>query len=378
MKRPLLSRNPRRSAFRVPPSAFTLVELLVVITIIGILTSLVTAAAVTARRRAKIAAVVIEVKQLEMACQAYKEKFGEYPPDFAGLASNDTTGTVQTAAQNTILRHLARAFPRYQPGISKNWTHTGWAGLIDDLAADPVSGYASYNIPGWGLDVSTSTNGTNVLSALSALTFWLGGKPDWLADASGDVTLSIGTKILSTKPVKGFLGFSANPANPFDASPSRIQPFFEFDLTCLSYATANPGGITFWPGSACDRNGKSPVVYFRANNGTYFEEGATTSVKFCGYDPIYVFAAADTRLSTFAVGSLAITWINPSSFQIFCSGLDASYGTLTPILPGMTSPDTTTKDPNNCLAFPTGENYAPETYDDITNFSGGTLEDKIP
>ena len=60
--------------------AFTLVELLVVITIIGILTGLVTAAAVAARRRAKIATVVMEVKQLEAACQAYKEKFGEYPP----------------------------------------------------------------------------------------------------------------------------------------------------------------------------------------------------------------------------------------------------------------------------------------------------------
>jgi hypothetical protein len=30
------------------------------------------------------------------------------------------------------------------------------------------------------------------------------------------------------------------------------------------------------------------------------------------------------------------------------------------------------------LQFPSGENYAPETYDDITNFSSGTLEDSIP
>ena len=63
-------------------------ELLVVITIIGILTGLVTAAAVAARRRAKIATVVMEVKQLETACQVYKEKFGEYPPDFAGVMAS--------------------------------------------------------------------------------------------------------------------------------------------------------------------------------------------------------------------------------------------------------------------------------------------------
>jgi hypothetical protein len=30
------------------------------------------------------------------------------------------------------------------------------------------------------------------------------------------------------------------------------------------------------------------------------------------------------------------------------------------------------------LLFPSGDNYAPNTYDDITNFSNGTLEDQIP
>jgi hypothetical protein len=30
------------------------------------------------------------------------------------------------------------------------------------------------------------------------------------------------------------------------------------------------------------------------------------------------------------------------------------------------------------LKYPTGENYVENTYDEITNFSGGTLEDAIP
>ena len=62
---------------------FTLVEMLVVITIIGILAGLAIPAVIVARNRAKITAVAMDIKQLEMACQHYKEKFGEYPPDFA-------------------------------------------------------------------------------------------------------------------------------------------------------------------------------------------------------------------------------------------------------------------------------------------------------
>ncbi len=66
-------------------AGFTLVEMLVVITIIGILAGLVIPAVVVAMRKAKEATIVMEISQLDMALKAYKEKFGEYPPDFAGL-----------------------------------------------------------------------------------------------------------------------------------------------------------------------------------------------------------------------------------------------------------------------------------------------------
>ena len=62
--------------------------------------------------------------------------------------------------------------------------------------------------------------------------------------------------------------------------------------------------------------------------------------------------------------------MNQQSVQIFSSGLDTLYGTLTNNGNASILTDR--------LYFPTGDNYSPQTYDDITNFSGGTLEDKIP
>ena len=343
MKRQFFSRDSRSSAFRLPPSAFTLVEMLVVITIIGILASLITAAAISARRTAKNAAIVMEVKQLEMACQAYKEKFGEYPPDFA---ANDPSEVYPEAADGTtaywqraVLRHLARAFPRYRPGITTSPTpfaKKNWLGLLDDIS-------------GWGLNVTS-------LTPVGAMAFWLGGQPVWNGPA--------GNPTDPTKPVTAFRGFSANPANPFDNSPSRIQPFYEFNLMCLMYRATD--GLAVWPTSACDQ-GSSPMVYFRANNGTYLQEGSNTAVKSYG-TTVVMYPAVDTRLSNLAALA-SLTWVNPKSFQIFCSGQDMTYGTLG------TTPTLT---PNNVLAFPAGTNYGAATFDDITNFSGGKLEDAIP
>jgi hypothetical protein len=224
--------------------------------------------------------------------------------------------------------------------------------------------------------------------------------PDWLIDNTiGTVQLASGEKIVPTNPVRGFRGFSADPTDPFDAKPgltapsaSRTTPFYDFNVNCVGVVVVpaasgatRPVGLGLWPTRACDK-GYYPLVYFRANNGTYFAEGSTTAIKNMPYydatatppwQPL-VCPAIDTRLSTIATGTLS--WVNPQSVQIFSSGRDLTYGILgtTTFGGGITG---------NVLQFPTGENYtntsasAPNktyTYDDITNFSEGTLEDRIP
>ena len=201
---------------------FTLIELLVVIIIIGILAGLITAAAIAARRRAIIASIVTDVKQLEAACTTYQSDFGEFPPDFANVSDVDTSGSptaVAIAAQQAVLRHLAKRFPRYVPGVAGGGT--GWAGFVADLKA----------ANGWNMDVSSTGISPYFLSPAGALCFWLGGKPDWLpSSASGTtlVTLPDNSTVAANNPVRGFLGFSANPLNPFDNSTSRSSAALRF------------------------------------------------------------------------------------------------------------------------------------------------------
>ena len=323
---------------------FTLVELLVVITIIGILVGLTIPAVIYVRVIAKQAAVTLDLKQLEMACQAYKEKFGEYPPDFAGVYLSSPEGDAPRAA---VMRHLAKAFPRYQPGIPAGLGNTGWQGFLDDVQA------------GWGINTGTG------LTPATSLTFWLGGKPQWIDPSD------------STKGIRGFSGFCANPANPFDISTSRIKPFYEFALTRLNLLS---GGLVYWPQGAEGNKTTAPIVYFRAENGNYTRNGNPVDGSLSNVKNIdgSLCPAIDTRLSNINGlynydGSLpnpVYSWINPRSFQIFSSGLDVLYS----------SPQGSTLELGVCLAFPTGENYDPvgQTYDDITNFSDGTLENAMP
>jgi len=312
------------------PGGFTLVEMLVVITIIGILAGLVTAAALSARNRARIAVISLELNQLDMALKAYKEKFGEYPPDFAGV---NITGTTGDAARNAVLRHLAKAFPRYVP--AGNDIKTRWDNFANDCST-------------WNVNPSNFGD----YGPFFALTFWLGGRA---------VDVVTGT-------VTGFSGFSANPQNPFDiTTPSRIGPFFEFDLSRVSISTTNGNGIRYWPSNAEGDKIGGAIVYFRAENGVYRYGGVTNALSKRVTDTtgIVVYPAGDTRLG-FSTTAGSNSWINPRSFQILSSGMDVTYGSLT------SGSDTVG------LAFPDGTNYADETFDDITNFSGGTLEDAIP
>jgi general secretion pathway protein G len=72
-------RGPARDTPRQDPTAFTLVELLVVIAILGILMSLVTAGAQTARRRGAVTKAKAMIGSLETAIAMYEADMGEYP-----------------------------------------------------------------------------------------------------------------------------------------------------------------------------------------------------------------------------------------------------------------------------------------------------------
>jgi prepilin-type N-terminal cleavage/methylation domain-containing protein len=62
-------------------AAFTLIELLTVIVIIGILASLTVGVAGIASRRSKVSRTQAELARLDLAIREYKARFGFYPPD---------------------------------------------------------------------------------------------------------------------------------------------------------------------------------------------------------------------------------------------------------------------------------------------------------
>jgi type II secretory pathway pseudopilin PulG len=251
------------------------VELLVVITIIGMLAGMISVVAIRVRRTAKNAVMKVEVSSLDQALNAFKEKFGTYPPD----------------ATANINQFLAVAFPRYSGGWPPNLPGTD---------------------PSWS---SVS------LTPSTALTIWLGG-------ATGN-------------------GFSANPLNPFDDNPTRIGPFFTFDMSRV-VASA----YTYFPnnGLGTSTTTNSPYVYFCAQNGTYSSSSSctfTTSSTTSTCKP-YI----DTRLGSGV-------YANATTFQILCPGQDGTYG--------------------SGVSYPYGSDYTlPQQLDDITNFSTSTLGNDQP
>lgn len=336
------------NATKKPPRhGFTLVEMLAVVVIIAILASLITAAAIAARRKAKIAVINMEINQLDMAVKAYKEKFGDYPPDFWGV--NHTNATIQANARAAILRHLRKAFPRY--------TLTGTATQQwDQFRLDVKKATGNTSDGTGGLNIDT-------LTPAAAMTFCLGGIPS--------------RSPCSTK----LLGFSANPSNPFypyDGTGSRLPSLFEFDEARLlvQYNTST-GYPTIWPMYAPDisSGNNAPYVYFRARRDSITgrqEYGTVSGTTFTPFSlqlsttnicvPYHVSDTDDPTI--LSVSANVRKWNNPRTFQIISAGMDGMFS-----------------HPASLLLFRhagSGSYFSGGDYDNQTNFCKGTLEDELP
>jgi len=85
--------------------AFTLVEMLVVIAIIGILASVLLPVLSNAKKKAAIAKAKMEMSQIENAIIAYETEYGRFPSSpgaAAGGVPDFTFGTINTGANYTI------------------------------------------------------------------------------------------------------------------------------------------------------------------------------------------------------------------------------------------------------------------------------------
>ncbi len=173
------TRRPRRSAF-------TLVELLVVITIIIILMGLLTPVIWIAITNAKEGRIKVEIGMLDSAFKAYKEKYGSYPPsDFTNVTNTSSPQYIALAT------HLAKAFP-------------------------------SCNVQA---EISDMVN-HKVNSPAKAVTFWLSG---FSTDPE--------------HPISGLPG-GANATNP---PQPRNAPFVDFDKTRLTFPDGATNAACYCP-----------------------------------------------------------------------------------------------------------------------------------
>lgn len=358
---------------RRPRRGFTLVEMLAVVLIIGILAGLITAAAIKAKDRAKLTVVKLEVSQLDMAINSYKDKYGDYPPDFWGVdrvADNVTTDRVCEAARAAVIRHLRMVFPKYIPGRPSGNTGTPWQRVSADVA----------------LYVGGPSPGLRDLDPASAIVFWLGGMP-----------ATDGTKTLT--------GFSANPEDPFGASGSRTQKLYEFDETRLVGFDETVPGWTDWPtyipeGVRVRTSGNPlpgenvPYVYFKARMDATTGRVEYASARPANVNPMIPFSyqhaannicvpyLADVRNTANSnppnpasvLTTVVREWKNPESFQLIAPGLDGLFG--------QGARNRFRLVPSSQAAgsrFQSGAAYPPlyeDDLDNVTNFSKGKLEDE--
>jgi len=203
----LATRHSRGEAARF---AFTLLELLIAISIIAILAGLILTVASSASVRAHNAQVSAEIQSLSAGISAFKQRFGVEPPSSITLYEQGTTIAAAGTGWNSDPRSM---------------------GLIRQIWPQFDFTYAAYASQGNVVDINGNGTTNDVISLTGAecLVFFLGGVP---SGSGGNP-----------------MGFSQNPADPFNvpgvgASRQVVgtnrEHFADFDVSRLFlYPPAN-------------------------------------------------------------------------------------------------------------------------------------------
>ena len=272
-------------------SAFTLIEILIVIAIIAILASLILAGVVAVRNRIPVATTQNDILQLSTAMNAFYSKYKFYPPNRFRLCSSRTRYTTNPSpnTEPQLDPQSIAAISTMFPNI--NWTAIAWDGA--------------------------NTNIYTILEGDQCLVFFLGGIPNG-----------------NGKPP---LGFSTNPANPAAAAtaadPDRIKWMNSFDgsrIMILTHPVADRSTGTFpsyldgfaanlpAAGNPAGTKQKQPYLYFSSMSLVKRENG---------YDPT---ASSPLNISVSPYSQVPasnpIKYWNSSTFQIISAGPDGSFG----------------------------------------------------
>jgi prepilin-type N-terminal cleavage/methylation domain-containing protein len=152
-------------------SAFTLIELLAVITIIGILAGLTLGAAGAVRRHGATSTAKAEVAALQAACDRYYADYNFYPSD-TSAAPSAVNPTNYTAAGQVLFTNLLGSATLTAAPNSKRYFEPKPAMVNGNYFIDPW-GYAyGYNSDGTNAPLIWSTAGTTKGETNKWITSW--------------------------------------------------------------------------------------------------------------------------------------------------------------------------------------------------------------
>ena len=328
-----------------PPSphhrrrGFTLIEVLVVITILAILAAFLVPALSGASLRARIVQVRTDISAIESAIGQFKTDFNMEPPSGIVLyergedANNNGNITNDPApnwgydnrgpayeTQRTRSRAIIRQlWPQFDFRLNRDINRNG----------DPTESFD--------------------LRGSESLVLFLGGAIGY-DDTNSNSQRDPGEKAY-------LAGFSKNPANPFAADGNRQGPYFEFRNDRLSESTVNTGFFVYrdpWPSQT------NPYMYVSSYGGKGYRQ---LDLGMGGLQHWYLQGTAATSQPWLA-----------TKYQIISPGPDGQYG-----VGGPFQPTQSVALPAWNRTTPAGSwtvaDRAPEA-DNITNFHSGRLSDK--
>jgi prepilin-type N-terminal cleavage/methylation domain-containing protein len=375
-------------------TAFTLIELLVVILIIGLLIGLLLPAIQAAIRGAHNAQVSAEMNNLATALASFKNLYGDYPPSRVILCESG-----YTAFQNNNAALLTTAVgptTNALPGATGTDTDITYSQLItrSQIYLNRFWPRVDFNNGTIAFDFNNNgVLGENlILSGSECLTFFLGGIPV----KNGNGTLAV-------------TGFSRSPLNPFqnnlvatnrtnqnyefvvgrlidqdgDNIPSYIDPINSVQGSRRSYAyffsygsnSYDPNDVNGY-GRAFDlSNTLADAGDFETDDdstGTYSTWGFLVGFPTTSTTANFAVSPSPNPYTTGPSSSGNVAWVNPTTFQLICSGQDGFFGlggTYAGKSGGAGVLPISATDPGNINAI----SVRVRENDNITNFSGGTL-----
>jgi len=342
MKRHSKTSLPPASCILHPRAAFTLVELLVVITIIAILSALILTAAGAARRAAFRARIKAEMTEMATGFEEYKNKITAYPPncqtDF-GPEHGPLDTLTKTQIYNDLKKHLSQAFPLHRESDA----------LIKRLA---------------GLDTGSVQQLVGGMRAGEAAVFWLGGfSSDSKYPISGEGGPSYLASLGTADPIENrnwIFQLDATRLGPRDDSGYFTSDrFIVYDDPRFPGDSSRQRRINFW--QYFPRNSEQPYLYFDTSR----------------YTPDVLDPPASSELHIHALKRFVNdepVFATPDKFQILHPGIDGEWGDDV----DRTSYEQYVDDPDQFLAFPTGP-FTGDMADTMVNFTTeSTLEDSQP